>query len=199
MHRNAVFSTLLKNRKLSDADWRKILSVRQNEIRKAFDAVNLPKLLETPMPQLRYAGRLGIYLEDLEVELPVSMSEYVDGLRGFFRMASLRDKAANDYVLCVIGLGDGGRWCAYEIGIADIHGYTKGIVSEIEVSSPAVLVARYRISYRRLAKFQTELVEKALKDAWDHLNKIDAIFKRVGAEGDLLEHLRLMDEGEVES
>jgi len=192
MHRNAVFSTLLKGRTLSDADWRKILSVRQNMIRWVYEGLELPKLGEVDTKVAKDSISFSEYVED-------ALTAGVDGVyfldyHGVYRATRLRDAVGDKNKICAVGLGALGFWGAIEL---EMTSKSSGRFSAVEVTSPQQIVERYRVTYRSLFNLQTEIANLALKQERARLAKIEALCGRIEAENELVQHLRLMEEGEV--
>lgn len=192
MHRNAVFSTLLKDRALSDADWRKILAVRQNMIRWVYEGLELPKLGEVNTKLGKDSISFRLYVE--EVLIAGVADIVVLDHRGFFRATRLRDATSDERLICAVGLDPSGHWEAIDL---EVTNKTSGRLSIVTVDSPQELVERYRVTYRSLFNLQTEIAKLALKQERAYLAKIEALHGRIKAEAELVEHLRLMEEGEV--
>ncbi|MDQ7814445.1 MAG: hypothetical protein RDU25_01390 [Patescibacteria group bacterium] len=161
-----------------------------------YEEVDLPVIWDTPMLVTRNRETLRDCCEAHGINLNAHLAE-IPGQRGFFRAARLREKGLNDYCLCAVGLDADGRWCAFELGIADAGGYAIGRSRSLPVSSPSDIVKRYAYTYLSLFKLQTEVVRLALKQQRERVAKIRALHGRVCAESDLIQHLRNMEEGEA--
>jgi len=185
MPESVLLEEVVRGRKLTDEQWRKIVEERSYLVRRPMDRVRLTPLGDFKFIASELGGGVMLSINDLK---PREVHE-VRGIQldtdGIFRAVAYRERiAGTGGHHCLIGLSRNGTWfdvTAIE-GDSRTNSYDRFLVSaDIHVCPPERIVAKYAVEYCGLLAFLSQAYDGWVQKKQEQLErmlKVKAVIDR---------------------